>query len=116
MLTIYGIPNCDTMKKARKWLADQGIEVEFHDYKKLGIDREMLEAWEAKVGWEVLLNKRGMMWRKVADDIKAGIDRESALNLMLETPSIIKRPVLVLDDGSILVGFSETNYETALQP
>jgi len=109
MVRIHGIKNCDTMKKALKWLDDQGVDYEFHDYKKLGIDRETLETWEAAVGWELLLNRRGMMWRKVPDDVKAAIDRESAIELMLETPSIIKRPVL--DTGSGLqVGFKPEQY------
>ena len=109
MVRIHGIKNCDTMKKALKWLDDQGVDYEFHDYKKFGIDRETLEAWEAAVGWELLLNRRGMMWRKVPDDVKAAIDRESAIKLMLETPSIIKRPVL--DTGSGLqVGFKPEQY------
>ena len=106
---IYVIPNCDTMKKARKWLDDKGIDYEFHDYKKQGIDEERLRAWEAKLGWETLLNRRGMMWRRVPEEVRAGIDRESALGLMLETPSIIKRPVL--DTGSTLhVGFKPEIY------
>jgi len=110
MLTIYGIPNCDTMKKARKWLADNGIDYEFHDYKKNGVDNKQLLAWEKQVGWEVLLNRRGMMWRKLSDEQKANIDKSSAIEIMLELPSIIKRPVLVTDKGETLVGFKEEEY------
>ena len=110
MTTLYGIPNCDTMKKARKWLADNGVEYEFHDYKKLGIEKKKLTEWIKTVGWETLLNRRGMMWRKVPDDVKANIDEKSAIELMLETPSIIKRPVLEAK-GKVTVGFKPEIYE-----
>jgi arsenate reductase len=111
MLTLYGIPNCDTMKKARQWLNENGIEYEFHDYKKKGVDKKLLLAWEKKVGWEVLLNRRGMMWRKLSDQQKANIDKSSAIEIMLEIPSIIKRPVLVTENGEILVGFKAEEYQ-----
>ena len=110
MITIYGIRNCDTMKKARKWLADNGVEYEFHDYKKLGIEKKKLNEWIKTVGWETLLNRRGMMWRKVPDDVKASIDEKSAIGLMLETPSIIKRPVLEAN-GKVTVGFKAESYQ-----
>jgi arsenate reductase len=110
MTTLYGIPNCDTMKKARTWLADNGVEYEFHDYKKLGIEKKKLVEWIKAVGWETLLNRRGMMWRKVPDDVKASIDEKSAIKLMLETPSIIKRPVLEAK-GKVTVGFKPETYE-----
>ena len=109
MVRIYGIKNCDTIKKALKWLDEQGIEYQFHDYKKAGIDRQTLEGWEADLGWEILLNRRGTMWRKVPNELKVDIDRDSAVELMLETPSIIKRPVL--DTGSARhVGFKPEQY------
>ena len=109
MVKIYGIKNCDTMKKAMKWLDEQGIAYQFHDYKKSGIDPKRLASWETKLGWETLLNRRGMMWRRVPEEVKAAIDRDSALGLMLETPSIIKRPVL--DTGNALyVGFKPEIY------
>ena len=110
MTRLYGIPNCDTMKKARKWLDSHGVAYEFHDYKKLGVDEQRLRAWVKQAGWEVLLNRRGMMWRKVPDDVKAAIDEASAIGLMLSTPSIIKRPVLE-HDGVLRVGFREADYE-----
>ena len=110
MTTLYGIPNCDTMKKARTWLADNGVEYEFHDYKKLGIEKKKLAEWIRAVGWETLLNRRGMMWRKVPDEVKASIDEKSAIELMLETPSIIKRPVLEAN-GKVTVGFKPELYE-----
>ena len=111
MVTLFGIPNCDTMKKARKWLADQNVEYDFHDYKKAGIDKSTLRQWEKQVGWETLLNRRGMMWRKLSDEQKQTINRDNAVAIMLETPSIIKRPVLV-KDRQILVGFDEKQYQS----
>jgi len=110
MITLYGIPNCDTMKKARAWLAEHGIDYEFHNYKKVGIDEKMLRTWVKELGWEPLLNTRGMMWRKVPQNVKDSIDEPSAIALMLETPSIIKRPVL--DTGKERhVGFKPEHYE-----
>lgn len=111
MVTLFGIPNCDTMKKTRKWLADQNVEYDFHDYKKAGIDKSTLQQWEKQVGWETLLNRRGMMWRKLSDEQKQTINRDNAIAIMLETPSIIKRPVLV-KDKQILVGFDEKQYQS----
>ncbi len=110
---MYGIPNCDTLKKARQWLEQHEIEYRFHDYKKEGIDESRLRAWVDELGWELLLNRRGMMWRKVDPAAKESIDRESAIRLMLETPSIIKRPVLDLGDRRH-VGFKESEYEALL--
>ena len=114
MITVYGIPNCDTMKKARRWLADHEIDYSFHDYKKQGIDDELLRSWIKQVGWELLLNRRGMMWRKLDDDVKNNIDEASAIKVMLATPSIIKRPVLVTDSGEIKVGFKQGEYDFLL--
>ncbi|QYZ66982.1 MAG: ArsC family transcriptional regulator [Gammaproteobacteria bacterium (ex Lamellibrachia satsuma)] len=109
MTTIYGIPNCDTMKKARKWLDDQGIDYHFHNFKKAGLDEALLLRWTEAVGWEKLLNKRGMMWRKLDQETRDNIDKGSAIRIMLETPSIIKRPVL--DDGKgLYVGFIDADY------
>jgi Spx/MgsR family transcriptional regulator len=110
MIKIFGIPNCDTMKKARAWLAEHGIDYEFHDYKKAGIDEATLRGWIAQVGWETLLNRRGMMWRKVPQEVRDTIDEETAVRLMLETPSIVKRPVL--ETGRDLhVGFKPEQYQ-----
>lgn len=110
MITLYGIPNCDTMKKARVWLTEHNIEYGFHDYKKSGIDEQLLRGWIAELGWKTLLNTRGMMWRKVPQHVRDGIDEQSAIALMLETPSIIKRPVL--DTGKARhVGFKPEQYE-----
>ncbi|MEJ1355165.1 MAG: ArsC family reductase [Candidatus Sedimenticola sp. (ex Thyasira tokunagai)] len=110
MITLYGIPNCDTMKKARKWLDEHGVEYEFHDYKKRGLEREMLLGWVKQLDWETLLNRRGMMWRKLSDEVKANINEASAIEIMLETPSIIKRPV-VEAEGAVAVGFSEPSFK-----
>ena len=110
MITLYGIPNCDTMKKARAWLAERGIDYAFHDYKKAGVDEKTLRTWVEELGWEPLLNTRGTMWRKVPQAVKDNIDEASAIALMLETPSIIKRPVL--DTGKERhVGFKPEHYE-----
>lgn len=110
MITIYGIPNCDTMKKARKWLSEQQIEYQFHDYKKQGVSEELLNRWLEEIDWEILLNRRGMMWRKLSEQDRASICKDSAIKLMLATPSIIKRPVL--DTGAQLaVGFKPDQYE-----
>jgi len=113
-ITIYGIKNCDTMTKARAWLDKHGVDYAFHDYKTAGIERERLERWEKKVGWEKLLNRAGMTFRKLSDKDKAGIDAKKALALMLKQPSMIKRPVLDLGGGKLLVGFSPELYNEGL--
>ena len=109
MVTLYGIPNCDTMKKARAWLAQNDIDYVFHNFKKDGLSRERLLEWVAKAGWETLLNRRGMMWRKVPPEVRENIDERTAIEVMLETPSIVKRPILELDE-SLSVGFDEVSY------
>lgn len=113
-ITIYGIKNCDTMKKARAWLEKYGIDYAFHDYKTAGIERERLEKWEKKVGWEMLLNRAGTTFRKLSDQDKAGLDAKKALALMLKQPSMIKRPVLDPGGGKLLVGFSPELYSEGL--
>jgi Spx/MgsR family transcriptional regulator len=108
-ITIYGIRNCDTMKKARAWLDTHGVAYDFHDYKVSGIDRETLEKWARIAGWEVLLNRAGTTFRKLPDSAKTGLTEARAIHLMLEQPSMIKRPVL--ERGrTLLVGFSEERY------
>ncbi len=106
---IYGIPNCDSIRKAKRWLKAQGVDFAFHDYKKAGIDRAQLEAWCDELGWEQLLNRRGTTWRQLPQDVRDAIDRDSAINLMCEQTSIIKRPLLDLGDQRVL-GLSETRY------
>jgi Spx/MgsR family transcriptional regulator len=112
-VTVYGIPNCDTVKKARKWLDTQGIDYAFHDYKKAGVDRSSLESWVQDKGWEVLLNKRGTTFRKLDDADKADIDDVKAVALMAEHTSMIKRPVVEHKAG-LLVGFNPEEWKTAL--
>lgn len=109
-ITIYGIKNCDTMKKARAWLDAHGVAYDFHDYKASGIDAAHLKAWAGKVGWEVLLNRAGTTFRGLPDADKANIDEAKALKLMQANTSVIKRPVLDVD-GTLLVGFKPEIYE-----
>lgn len=109
MITLYGIPNCDTIKKARKWLQDNDIEYRFHNYKTDGVPEKKLKAWVKQVGWETLLNRRGTTWRKLDDSMKEPITGKSAIQLMLDNPSIIKRPVLEMG-SEITVGFSDSDY------
>jgi arsenate reductase (glutaredoxin) len=109
---IYGIKNCDTMKKARAWLDAHGVSYAFHDYKVSGIDRARLEAWAGDIGWEALLNRAGTTFRKLPESDRDGLDQRKALALMLAQPSMIKRPVL--DTGQRrLVGFRPEQYATA---
>jgi arsenate reductase len=115
-VTIYGIPNCDTMKKARTWLESHGIAYSFHDYKKAGIDRQRLESWSKQVGWETLLNRAGTTFRNLPDGDTTGINERKALALMEAQPSLIKRPVLDFGGGKLLVGFKPEMYAEALTP
>ena len=110
---LYGIPNCDTMKKARAWLDAQGIAYEFHDYKLRSVDRDKLANWMKAVGWETLLNRAGTTFRKLPDAMKQDLDARKALALMLEQPSMIKRPVLV-SGKTLLVGFKPEIYSARL--
>src|ERR1700733_8701647 len=113
-ITIYGIKNCETMKKARAWLDKRGVDYSFHDYKTAGIDRERLERWSKKGGWETLLNRAGTTFRKLSDKDKNGLDEKKAVALMLAQPSMIKRPVLDLGGGKLLVGFKPELYSEAM--
>jgi len=110
--TLYGIPNCDTVKKARTWLDQHGVAYVFHDYKKAGIDRARLEGWVAEHGWQTVLNRAGTTFRALPDAEKADLDAGKAVALMLDQPSMIKRPVLNLGDRT-LVGFKPELYEAA---
>jgi len=107
--TIHGIRNCDTMKKAFAWLDSQGVAYEFHDYKKLGVTREALERWCDAAGWEKALNRAGTTFRKLPDETKSDLDRDKAIALMREQPSMIKRPVLEFGD-TIEIGFKPERY------
>jgi arsenate reductase (glutaredoxin) len=113
-VTIYGIKNCDTMKKARAWLDAHGVAHAFHDYKSAGIERERLERWCKKVGWEALLNRAGTTFRKLPETDKQGLDAAKAVALMLAQPSMIKRPVLDLGRDKLLVGFKPDEYGAAI--
>jgi arsenate reductase (glutaredoxin) len=114
MVTIYGIKNCDTMKKARAWLDAHKIAHDFHDYKVLGIDRATLEGWAGMVGWDLLLNRAGTTFRKLPDADRQGMTEKKAFALMLAQPSIIKRPVLRVGDA-VIVGFKPETYAATLR-
>lgn len=109
MITLHGIPNCDTMKKARVWLDSHGVAYSFHDYKKQGISHEKLEAWSAKVGWEALLNRSGTTFRALPEADRVELTQAKAIALMLAQPSMIKRPVLEAGND-LLVGFKPEAY------
>ena len=113
-ITLYGIPNCDTVKKTRNWLTETGVDYDFHDYKKLGIDEATLKRWADEVGWEKLLNKAGTTFKKLSDADKADIDEAKAIRLMVANPSMIKRPV-VEGAGALLVGFKPDDYAAAFK-
>lgn len=111
---IYGIKNCDTMKKARVWLEDHGIDHVFHDYKASGIDRDHLERWCAEAGWQTVLNRAGTTFKNLPDEAKLDLDQDKAIALMLAQPSMIKRPVLEAG-GKLLIGFKPEIYAAALR-
>ena len=111
-MELFGIPNCSTVKKARDWLTKHHVSYEFHDFKKQGVSSNLLSGWLAQLPWEKLVNRAGMTWRNLSDAEKmAVVDATSALNLMLEKSSVIKRPVLVHDGKIICLGFTEAAYE-----
>jgi Spx/MgsR family transcriptional regulator len=112
-VTLYGIPNCDTVKKARRWLEANNVEYSFHDYKKQGADKAKLEDWTAQLGWEKLLNRAGTTFRKLPDADREGLDVGRAIALMLAHPSAIRRPVVEHPNG-LLVGFGEAHWREAL--
>ena len=109
MTTLYGIKNCDTIRKARRWLDDNDVDYRFHDLRSDGLDNKTLLAWERQLGWEQLLNRRGTTWRKLPETTRDGIDRTHALEIMLEHPAIIKRPVLAIGK-EFHVGFSPDTW------
>ena len=111
-MKVYGIPNCDTVKKARAWLAEHDVDYEFHDYKKHGVDAALLSKWMHKVGWESVINRQGQTWRKMTENEKAAItDAASALKLAQEKPSVIKRPAFEVK-GKLILGFDPDTYST----
>lgn len=107
---VYGIPNCDSIKKARRWLDDNGVEFEFHDYKKLGVSVDALEKWCNEFGYEALINKRGTTWRRLDETDKEDLDQKKAIALMQLNTSLIKRPVVEHDGAVRLVGFNEAQF------
>jgi len=113
-IVIYGIKNCETMKKARAWLDGHGVAYAFHDFKKEGIERARLEAWAREAGWETLLNRAGATFRALPEAAKQGLDKGKAIALMLEKPSMIKRPVLDVG-GALIVGFKPESYAAAFR-
>jgi arsenate reductase len=114
-ITLYGIPNCDTVKKARTWLADHNVNFTFHDFKKQGLDRATAAAWLDERDWDVLVNRKGTTWRNLTDEQKAAVtDKAAALELMLATTSVIKRPVLA-GAGALQVGFTPELYASVFQ-
>lgn len=111
ILIVYGIPNCDTVKKARAWLTDHGVAYQFHDFKKQGVPAELLPNWLAQVGEAVLLNRKGTTWRKLDEATRAAlVDDNSIIALMLTQPSVIKRPVALWPNGQISVGFDAAGF------
>lgn len=111
MITLHGIPNCDTVKKARAWLDANGREHRFHDFKKQGVPEAELDAWLASAGWETLVNRKGTTWRKLDEATRAAMgDSASARRLLLEQPSLIKRPVVQWSDGALTVGFDAADW------
>jgi len=110
---MYGIPNCGSIKKARAWLEAAGIEYDFHDYKKQGVDEQLLRSWAKQFGWQQVVNRRGMTWRKLDEATREGMDENSAIQIMQDKHSIIKRPIVTIAD-QVLLGFDEASYQQAL--
>jgi arsenate reductase len=114
-MKIYGIPNCNTVKKTLDWFKKHQIDIEFHNFKKSGIDEAKLESWSQKLGWEALLNKRGTTWKNLdAEFQKTIVSKEVAFKLMQEKPSIIKRPVIETESGSLFLGYDEEQFASLL--
>jgi len=115
MITLYGIPHCDTVKKARTWLADHGVDYQFHDFKKQGVPEAHLDTWLQAVGWETLVNRKGTTWRKLDDATKAAVvDMATARTLVLAQASVVKRPVVEWADGKVTVGFGADSFAARL--
>ena len=111
--TLYGIPNCDSMRKTRRWLEARGVEFDFHDYRKQGLDRGLLQSLESRLGWQAMLNRKGRSWRQLDESTRQNVDREAALELMLANPTLIKRPVLATARG-VAAGYDEARFEELL--
>ena len=116
-MKLYGIPNCNTVKKARTWLEENGIAYEFHDFKKQGIDEALIQQWLTQSTWDKLVNRAGMTWRNLSDVEKAAVrDNSSATELMMAKTSVIKRPLLIKDGTLLALGFDEAKYQQLLNP
>ena len=113
MITVFGIKNCDTVRKARKWLTEYGIDYRFHDFRVDGLDSILMDRLEAALGWESLLNRRGTTWRRLPETARSDLTRDKAKQLMMEQPALIKRPVLE-NDGHFTLGFSSDAYKNLL--
>ncbi|HER34555.1 MAG: arsenate reductase [Halothiobacillaceae bacterium] len=113
MITVYGIPNCDSVKKARAWLDLKGLDYAFHDFRKSGVPTAPLDEWLARFGWETVINRRGTSWRRLPAETRETMDAATARRAILANPSLIKRPV-VEHDGGTLIGFSTTDWQEAL--
>jgi len=113
MATLHGISNCNTVKKAKDWLQENNIEFQFHDFRKQGLTPELLDSFEDQLGWEKLLNKQSTSWRKLSDEQKSNVSKQTALQYMLDTPTLIKRPVLVTGE-KMIIGFKADNYQNEL--
>jgi Spx/MgsR family transcriptional regulator len=111
MTIMYGIPNCDTIKKAKKWLEAEGVEFQFHDYRKQGVDTEMVTTFCQQLGWEQVMNKRGTTYRQLSQEQKDGLNEQTAIALLVEQPAMIKRPIIAVDDQYYL-GFKADQYST----
>lgn len=113
MIILYGIPNCDTVKKARSWLNEQGLDYRFHDFRKAGVPAERLDDWLERFGWEMVINRRGMSWRRLPAEQREAMDTARAREAALANPSLIRRPVLE-HDGATLIGFSADDWQKTL--
>ncbi|MDH3221526.1 MAG: ArsC family reductase [Gammaproteobacteria bacterium] len=109
-VTLYGIANCDTIKKARNWLDRHHVEFHFHDYREQGLDPSLLQSMESALGWEAMLNRRGTTWRRLPESLRQEMNRATALDVMLENPAIIRRPILSRND-QLIIGFNEHRYQ-----
>ena len=113
--TLYGIANCDTIRKARRWLEDRQVDYEFHDYRKQGLEPALLGSLESELGWEAMLNRKSRSWRQLPESVREAVDRDSALELMLDNPALIERPILAAGDG-LHLGFDADRYEEIFGP
>lgn len=110
MTTLYGIKNCDTVKKTRKWLEARGIDYQFHDFRQDGINKQLINGWLRSVDWQTLVNKRSTTWKQLDDSIKNNLSEKTVVGVLIDNPTLIKRPVLACDNGRIEVGFNESVY------